>query len=133
MYVQPLRRYRAPFLPHLKEGVSLSYFDELAHAVEFIVHGAGLTPAQVDDAFDEGVVDISLFDVCSGRGIRDDMEAGLIEQDAAAVMENRVERKGTDWLNWALARLPAKLIQDCAQAYAPRQRHQTIKVDNPAP
>ncbi|MDT8924630.1 hypothetical protein RBE51_17625 [Pseudomonas taiwanensis] len=105
---------------------------ELAHAIEFIAHGAGLTPSEVDDAFDEGVLDVSLFDVCSGRGIREDMEADLSDQAAAELMEDRVERQGATWLDWALSRLPAELMQDCVRAYAPKQRCATLDNDGPS-
>lgn len=105
---------------------------ELAHAIEFIAHGAGLTPSEVDDAFDEGVLDVSLFDVCSGRGIREDMAADLSYQAAVDVMEDRVERQGVTWLDWALARVPAELMRECVQAYAPRQRCASLSDDGPA-
>ena len=105
---------------------------ELAHAIEFIAHGAGLTPSEVDDAFDEGVLDVSVSDVCSGRGIREDMEAGLSDQAATDIMEERVERQGVTWLDWALARVPAELMRECVQAYAPRQRWPSLMDDGPA-
>ncbi|WP_410951757.1 hypothetical protein [Pseudomonas sp. S1(2024)] len=105
---------------------------ELAHAIEFIAHGAGLTPSEVDDAFDEGVLDVSVSDVCSGRGIREDMEADLSDQAATDIMEERVERQGATWLDWALARVPAELMRECVQAYAPRQRWPSLMDDGPA-
>src|SRR5690606_26728314 len=46
---------------------------EVAHAVEFISHGHGLTPDQVDIWNDSGELDRDIRDITTGRWIRDDM------------------------------------------------------------
>ncbi|AXH59844.1 hypothetical protein [Pseudomonas amygdali] len=93
---------------------------ELAHAVEFIRHGAGLTPEEVESAWEDGSLDLSVSDVCSGRGIREDMPCDMDEDVANEVMEERVEAQGIEWLEWALDRLPAEYLRGCTKAYGSR-------------
>lgn len=106
---------------------------ELAHAVEFIRHGAGLTPEEVESAWEDGSLDLSVSDVCSGRGIREDMPCDMDENAANEVMEDRVEDQGIEWLEWAVARLPAEFLSDCVKAYAPRHGTSRLEDESLAP
>lgn len=106
---------------------------ELAHAVEFISHGAGLTPEEIENAWDDGSLELSIADVCSGNRIREDMQEVADDQEAIDIMEDRVEAQGVDWCHWALKRLPPKLLQDCVRAYAPRQRTSKLEEESLAP
>jgi hypothetical protein len=98
---------------------------ELVHAVEFITHGGGLTPEQVDGVYEDGLLAASVEDVCSGRGLRTDMPAYLSDSTANAMMEDRVEAKGREWLEWAIQKVPAPLVDACLKAYAPKARKRT--------
>lgn len=73
---------------------------ELSHAREFILHGHGLTPAEVDDYYDAGLIDYDCFDVCTGRMIREEMLEQSLEE-CTQIMEERVEEEGRKWLDWA--------------------------------
>ena len=106
---------------------------ELAHAVEFISHGAGMTPEEIESAYCDGSLDLSVADVCSGRGIRKDMVFEMEDEEADAIMEARVEAQGIQWCEWALDQLPPQLIKDCVRAYAPRQRQSNLEPDSLAP
>jgi hypothetical protein len=97
---------------------------ELAHAVEFITHGGGLTPEQIDGVYEDGLLSASVRDVCSGRGIRADMPAHLSDSEADDIMEDRVEAQGREWLEWAIQKVPAALVEACLKAYAPKVRQQ---------
>lgn len=78
---------------------------EVAHAVEFISHGHGLTPAQVEIWNDMGVLDRDLTDIITGRWIRADMQDDLFVDIGLTteVMEVRVERTGRKWLSDCLS------------------------------
>lgn len=93
---------------------------ELAHAVEFIRHGAGLTPAEVELAVEDGEVDFTMFSVISGQGIRPDIPLSMEQAEAEHLMESRVENQGYSWLKWALERVPFQLQRDCLDAYVPK-------------
>lgn len=95
---------------------------ELAHAVEFISHGGGLTPGDVDIDCEDGLLTCTMHDICTGRGIRPDMLASLDDEDAVDIMEERVEAKGREWLGWALQRVPAALVEACLKTYAPKPK-----------
>lgn len=83
---------------------------ELAHAREFIVHGQGLTPEEIDNYHDAGLIDVDCLDVASGRMIREDMlEAD--REESIDIMESRVEEQGRDWLDWALRRVDPGLVE----------------------
>lgn len=82
---------------------------ELAHAREFILHGHGLTPAEVDDYYDAGLIDFDCRDACTGRMVREEM-AELSLEDCDLVMEDRVEAQGRQWLEWAIKRIPESLL-----------------------
>lgn len=106
---------------------------ELAHAVEFIRHCAGLTPEEVESSWEDGSLELSVSDVCSGRGIREDMPCDMDENVANEVMEDRVEEQGIEWLEWAIARLPVEYLSDCAKAYAPRQSTSSLEGESLTP
>lgn len=82
---------------------------EVAHAVEFISHGHGLTPAQVDIWNDSGELDRDIGDITTGRWIREDMqdERFLDEGFTNEVTEGRVEEQGYDWLSDCIRTDPA--------------------------
>jgi hypothetical protein len=104
---------------------------EIAHAVEFISHGGGLTPDQVDIDCEHGLLDCDMQDICTGRGIRHDMPASLEDDEADDIMEERVEAQGREWLDWALQRVPAPLVEACLKAYAPKPKHFTHEDTGP--
>lgn len=104
---------------------------ELAHAIEFIAHGGGLTPEEVDNAHDEGLFDWSLQHVCNGQGIRPDMPIHLSAEEADEVMEQRVEAQGMQWLEWALSKVPQSLVTDCLKAYTPKQKRHASELSGP--
>jgi hypothetical protein len=58
-------------------GALTTLTHEITHAVEFIAHGGGLTPEQVDESHDEGYFPYNLHDICSGRGIRSDVSPAI--------------------------------------------------------
>ena len=88
---------------------------ELAHALEFIAHGHGLTThaasSYEDGDFDEEEgLELSGFDylnldLVTGRWIREDMQDDTFANDKHAidVMEQRVEAKGYRWIDDCLA------------------------------
>lgn len=92
---------------------------ELAHAREFILHGEGHTPAEIDDAFDCGLIDVDCKDVASGRLIRADM-LELDPEESVEVMEDRVEAQGRAWLDWAFARVPRELSDEVLREIRPK-------------
>ncbi|WP_455233471.1 hypothetical protein [Geopseudomonas aromaticivorans] len=92
---------------------------ELRHAVDFIEHGNGLTPSQVDDFNDTGDFEFGLRDVANGRGIRDDVDAELDDDEADNLMEDRVEAAGREWLSWALAKIEPGLFEEALAACTP--------------
>lgn len=94
---------------------------ELAHAVEFIEHAHGLSPADIDDLYDAGDIDFDIVDACNGRGIRSGVDAELDQGSADFIMEERVEQRGREWLGWALQRVDPDLISACLEAYAPSE------------
>lgn len=91
-----------------------TFTHELAHAVEFIEHGHGLTPRQVvtySDMFehngndaDESLFDRDVGDVALGRWIRPEMRGPemVLNTVAIQVCEERVEAKGYQWLSECL-------------------------------
>lgn len=104
---------------------------ELAHAVEFISHGGGLTPDQVDIDFEDGLLDCDMEDICTGRGLRPDMPASLEGDEAVDLMEERVEAQGREWLAWAIKRVPRQLVDACLKAYAPKPKRCTHEDTGP--
>ena len=80
---------------------------------------SGHTPAEIDDAFDCGLVDVDCKDVASGRLIRADM-LELDPEESVEVMEDRVEAQGRDWLDWAFARVPRELSDEVLREIRPK-------------
>lgn len=106
-------------LDYLKE-VATTLTHEVMHAIEFITHGGGLTPEQVDNAHDEDYFPYSLHDVCSGRGIRQDVPADMCRDEVEELMEQRVEHLGTELTDWAIQRVSRASVERCIKAYAPK-------------
>jgi hypothetical protein len=104
---------------------------EIAHAVEFIAHGGGLTPEEVDNAFDEELFDWPIKHVCNGQGIRQDMSTHLSDEEADEIMEDRVEAQGAKWLEWALTKVPKSMVSDCLKACAPIHKRHAHEVSYP--
>lgn len=119
-------------LDYLK-GALTTLTHEVMHAIEFINHGGGLPPEQVDNAHDEDYFPFSLRDVCSGRGIRTDMPAELSREDADELMEQRVEHLGRELTDWAIDRVSPALVQRCIKAYAPRAPEPSSELYSPGP
>ena len=112
-------------------GFLITITHELAHALEFIRHGGGLTPEEVENAYDEGWLEFSVSDVCTGRGIRPDMDPCLDDDDATDIMEERVEAQGIEWLDWALDKIPTNLYQSCLKACAPKAKRLALEDSGP--
>jgi len=117
-------------LDYLKGAVT-TLTHEVMHAIEFINHGGGLSPEQVDNAHDEDYFPFSLRDVCSGRGIRTDMPIELSREDADEFMEQRVEHLGRELTDWAIDRVSPALVQRCIKAYAPRAPEPSSELYSP--
>lgn len=75
---------------------------EVMHVRDFIAHAHGLTPHQVEKAWDDSLFDYSPQDVVTGLYIRQDMSGEEMDNEQAVeVMEDRVEIAGR------------RLLQDC--------------------
>jgi hypothetical protein len=75
---------------------------ELQHAKEFIVHGGGLTPHEVDNAYECADFDYNVFDVSTGYNIHEDFNEGYDLNNSSAIiqrMEDRVESNGFETLS----------------------------------
>ena len=97
---------------------------ELAHAREFIIHGQGFTPDEIDNYHDAGLINVDCLDVASGRFIRDDM-LETDREDSIDIMETRVEAQGYSWLHWAIGRIDQKKVDavlDCVQDHIQSSR-----------
>lgn len=92
---------------------------ELVHAKWFIEHGNGLSPAQIENYYDAGIYEFNIIDTCSGRGIREGIDAEMSPDEANFIMEEHVEAEGRAWLQWAFTRIEPDLISECLAAYAP--------------
>jgi hypothetical protein len=117
-------------LDYLKGAVT-TLTHEVMHAIEFISHGGGLSPEQVDNAHDEDYFPFSLRDVCSGKGIRADMPVDLSRENAEEIMEERVEHLGRDLTDWVMDRVSPALVEQCIKAYAPRKPEPVSELDSP--
>jgi hypothetical protein len=74
---------------------------ELQHSKEFIEHGAGFTPHEINNLYEEGF-DFDVFDVSTGYSIISDYDEGFSLDDVDSIinkMEERVESNGYITLN----------------------------------
>lgn len=117
-------------LKYLKDALTI-LTHEVMHAIEFITHGGGLTPEQVDNAHDEGHFPFTLNDVCTGRGIRTDVPTHLTRENAVKLMEQRVEHLGRDLTDWVIDRVSPALVQCCIKAYAPKAPERSSELYSP--
>lgn len=72
---------------------------ELTHCLELIEHANGMTPSEVQNAFDAEDIDLDLHDLCAGHGILFEFDENLSEEELTEIMEERVEQKGREWYN----------------------------------
>jgi hypothetical protein len=93
---------------------------ELAHALEYIEHGNGLTPWEAQTLHEGGDLPLELFDLVTGRGVREDMPAELDREEAIERMEARVEARGRALLD--SLRLDEALVGEVIEHYGPRAR-----------
>lgn len=95
---------------------------EIVHAIEFIEHGGGFTPHELEALCDDGAFDFCVNDAATGLYARPEMQH-LFDADPSEItqaMEDRVEEKGRSLMHWAMSRIPDDLIEECVSSYAPR-------------
>lgn len=100
---------------------------EVAHCVEFIEHGNGLTPSEIGNLIDSGDIPYDMSDICSGHGAIIEFDANASREHLESVMEERVEEKGVDWL--LKLRLDEGLVMRAVSAYAPKGRKREVDLD----
>lgn len=98
---------------------------ELAHAVEFIENGNGLSPNEAFNLWDEGALSYSLFELESGNGMRIPYDDVATRDVLLEHLEDRIEALGREWFH-ALP-IDRKLIAAVARHYAPKD----LELDGP--
>lgn len=92
---------------------------EVAHAIEFVTHGHGLTPAEIDAAFDADLFDYGTNEVVTGWNIRPDMLEINEPYEANQIMEYRVEDKGKALITWCYQHISHEILEDCLKECSP--------------
>lgn len=93
---------------------------ELAHCVEFITNGNGLTPSDAANHNENGNLSFDLIELSTGHGILFPYDEDFDLDELTEIMEERVEKKGIEWLN--KIDIDQKLLQKVLEDYKPEQK-----------
>ncbi len=91
---------------------------ELEHALDFIRHGGGISPRDIDTLSDCGEIDFDVTDACTGGFIREDMKCVDLDEHND-LMEERVEAAGRRLFAKIKPRLDPDIYSECLAAYSP--------------
>lgn len=104
---------------------------ELSHCLEFIKNSNGLTPSEAQNAYEDaygyadedgeanesGPIVHSVDDLATGHGILFAFDENRSQEEVIAIMEDRVEEKGIEWLH--NCKIDGDLMAKVIEHYSP--------------